>query len=314
MITLKDLAAILQDQIADEMDDAPLTLTFPLGDGPYARTERYVFDISTDTADYKPPVREGNTVTKYIQGVLLESGSEIEQTSTGSFNGAFSAQLEVLCPVVEGDELGIVNERLVDVVRQILTNVFVKNSVTTETSGGKSYTIGTFYSMVNSGMRQIVPEVGDSFTFSVALTFFVIQNGISSRDIKIYVEGTEVNYTTLGIRRDAVTDQNVASNTEDGATTANIDSSALVIQLTAPATNDTFTIDVMETTVLGTFALKAFEVWVEFPYMKTFPPPYVKPDGRVEFMMYITSATVNAQGTKNASIEATLTQAMNLAQ
>lgn len=313
MITLKDLAAILQEQIADEMDGAPLTFT--LSDGPYARTERYVFDISTDTADYKPPVREGNTVTKYIQGVLLESGSEIEQTSTGSFNGAFSAQLEVLCPVVEGEDIGgVANDRLVDTVREILTNVFVKNSVTTEISGGNKYTIGTFYSMVNSGMRQIVPQVGDSFTFSVALTFFVIQNGISSRDIKIYVEGTEVNYITLGIRRDAVTDQNVASDTKDGATTANVDSSALVIQLTAPATNDTFTIDVMETTVLGTYAAKAFRVWVKFPYMSTFPPPYLKENGRVEFDMYITSATVNAQGTKNASIEATLTQAMNLAQ
>lgn len=304
MITLKNLASILQDQIKDEMDGAPLTFT--LGDGPYARTERYVFDISTDTADYKPPVREGNTVTKYIQGVLLESGSEIEQTSTGSFNGAFSAQLEVLCPVVEGDELGIVNERLVDVVRQILTNVFVNNAVKKQTDkDGNTYTVGTFYSMVNSGMRQIVPEVGDSFTFSVALTFFVIQNGISSKDIKIYVDGEEIDYITLGIRRDAVTDQNVASNTLDGSTTANVDSSALVIQLTAPATNNNFTRNVMALTIDGRESAKTKTVGIYYPYME---------NGPHEIAMNLTSACINAQGTKNASIEATLTQAMNLTQ
>ncbi len=301
MITLKDLAAILQEQIADEMEGAPLTFT--LGDGPYARTERYVFDISTDTADYKPPVREGNTVTKYIQGVLLESGSEIEQTSTGSFNGAFSAQLEVLCPVVEGDELGIVNERLVDVVRQILTNVFVNNAVKKQTDkDGNTYTVGTFYSMVNSGMRQIVPEVGDSFTFSVALTFFVIQNGISSKDIKILYNGTEIDYITLGIRRDAVTDQNVSSTTTDGATTANVDSSALVIQLTAPLTTGAFSAIVMDATLSGTQTAAPLPIMVQYP------------DKNQTFDMYITSATVNAQGTKNASIEATLTQAMYLPQ
>ncbi len=301
MITLKDLAAILQEQIADEMEGEPLKFT--LGDGPYARTERYVFDISTDTADYKPPVRDGNTVTKYIQGVLLESGSEIEQTSTGSFNGAFSAQLEVLCPVVEGDDLGIVNERLVDVVRQILTNVFVNNAVDSqEDADGNTYTVGTFYSMVNSGMRQIVPEVGDSFTFSVALTFFVIQNGISSKNIKILYNGAEIDYITLGIRRDAVTDQNVASNTTDGATTANVDSSALVIQLTAPLTTGAFSALVMQATLSGTETATPLSITVQYP------------DNSQAFNMYITSAAVNAQGTKNASIEATLTQAMNLTQ
>lgn len=304
MITLKDLAKILQDQIAYEMEGAPLTFT--LGDGPYARTERYVFDISTDTADYKPPVREGNTVTKYIQGVLLESGSEIEQTSTGSFNGAFSAQLEVLCPVVEGDELGIVNERLVDVVRQILTNVFVNNAVESqEDADGNTYTVGTFYSMVNSGMRQIVPEVGDSFTFSVALTFFVIQNGISSKDIKIYIDGEQINYMTLGIRRDVVTDQNVASTTPDGATTANVDSSVLVIQLTAPATEGDFTQSVLVLTIDGIESARKHTVGIHYPYMKEEPP--------FEMQMYL-SASLNAQGTKNASIEATLTQAMDLTQ
>jgi hypothetical protein len=314
MITLKDLAAILQEQIADEMEGAPLTLTFPLGDGPYARTERYVFDISTDTADYKPPVREGNTVTKYIQGVLLESGSEIEQTSTGSFNGAFSAQLEVLCPVTDYDVAdaygALVNERLVDTVRQILTNVFVKNSVTEQTDAdGFKYTVGTLYSMVNSGMRQIVPQVGDSFTFSVNLTFFVIQNGISSKSIKIIVEEDEVDYITLGIRRDSVTDQNVASNTADGATTANVDSSALVIQLTAPATKNppggpvSFSQRVMWATLDGIKSSQIVSVTIQYPgdLTKTLP-------------MYITSACINAQGTKNASIEATLTQAMNLEQ
>ncbi len=310
MITLKDLAAILQGQIDKEMGVDSLTergaLTFTLGEGQYARTERYEFVISTDTTDYKPPERDGNTVTKYIQGVLLESGSEIEQTATGSFNGAFSAQLEVLCPVVEGDELGIVNERLVDAVRQILTNVFVQNSVEVQTDAdGKEYTVGTLYSMVNSGMRQIVPQVGDSFTFSVALTFFVIQNGISSKDIKIYVEGDEVNYTTLGIRRDAVTDQNVSSDTGDGATTSNVDSSALVIQLTAPATeNDALTKKVMLATLDGRVTAEKLTVGVYYPYMGEYEPLFLD--------MYLTSATVNAQGTKNASIEATLTQAMYL--
>ncbi len=310
MITLKDLAAILQDQIADEMGgDA---LTFQLGAGQYARTERYEFVISTDTADYKPPVRNGNTVTKYIQGVLLESGSEIEQTSTGAFNGAFSAQLEVLCPVVEGDDLGDANERLVDAVRQILTNVFVQNSVTVQTDvDGNKYTVGTLYSMVNSGMRQIVPQVGDSFTFSVALTFFVIQNGMSSKNIKLYVydkedKAKEISYMTLGIRRDAVTDQNVSSDTVDGATTANVDSSALVIQLTAPATdNDELTKRVMLSTLSGQNIAVMLKVGLHYPY---FTEGTILP-----FDMYITSAVVNAQGTKNASIEATLTQAMNLA-
>ena len=161
--------------------------------------------------------------------------------------------------------------------------------------------------MVNSGMRQIVPQVGDSFTFSVALTFFVIQNGISSEYIKIYVGGTEVNYTTLGIRRDAVTDQNVASDTDDGATTANIDSSALVIQLTAPATTDALTEKVLGITLDAEEGATSVVVRISYKISDTLTKER-------QFNMYITSATVNAQGKKNASIEATLTQAMNLAQ
>jgi hypothetical protein len=182
--------------------------------------------------------------------------------------------------------------------------VFVNNAVgSQEDADGNTYTVGTFYSMVNSGMRQIVPEVGDSFTFSVALTFFVIQNGISSKDIKILYNDAEIDYITLGIRRDAVTDQNVASNTTDGATTANVDSSALVIQLTAPLTTGAFSALVMQATLSGTQTATPLSITVQYP-----------DDNSQAFDMYITSATVNAQGTKNASIEATLTQAMDLTQ
>ena len=302
MITLKDLAAILQDQIEEEIERAPITFT--LGEGSYARTERYEFHIDTDTGDYMPPTRDGNTVTKYIQGVLLESGSEIEQTATGKFNGTFSAQLEVLCPIIEGDELGLANKRLVDTVREVLTNIFVNNSVKTQSDeAGNSYTVGTFYSMVNSGMRQIVPQVGDSFTFSVALTFFVVQNGVSSKNIVFEVDDEKIGYITLGMRRDAVTDQNVSSNTSDGATTSNVDSSALVIQLTAPALDDKFTKTIMGITLDGRKSAEAHRVVLRYPYMEDEPQ---------EMQMYITSATVNAQGTKNASLEATFSQAMDL--
>ena len=203
MVKLTDLAQHIEDGLREE---AVEQLTTANG--------KYEFRIVTDTTDYKKADRFGNEVTYYIHGLVVQTGSNIE-----SMNGedemhssaSISGRLELLVPVLDGtDDEG--NKLLVSSVREILDGYFSKNGVTVE----EGYTIGYRYTIAASGIRDVVPPVGDCFIFIVTIDWYILANGINSTQIKAYItlDGKEelIPYRTFGIMRQAVQDTFTASD------------------------------------------------------------------------------------------------------
>ncbi len=314
MITLENLSSILQEGLANALEADPIV--FKYGQGQSERTEQYQIAVDYDTAEYIPSVREGNTVTHYIQGLLLERGSTIEVTNTQSFNGTISAEMQILVPVLE-DKLD--NLTLVEKFRDILTNYLAVNKI----QNVDGYSVATMYNLATSGLRQQIQQIGDAFTFIVQMDFYIIQGGVNSSGIKMYFNGgpengKQVDYIAFGMRRVATQENNVEGNPRamigsfPPTSKTLTDSTALVIRVTAPLLYNgsvaEFGINALTALRIGGTDIGPYAVYIEFDLGKDI-------DGNrmitgSYYNMVFSDVALNAEGTKNASVEVTLTEEM----
>jgi hypothetical protein len=259
----------------------------------------YKFFIVADTADYKHAEREGNTVTSYINGNLILTGSNVESTQAGNLNATIETRLDLLVPVFDGsDEDG--NKQLVENVRKILDDYFSTNGDGEE----DGYYYGWQYNIAVSGARANLPAIGDSFLFSVDITWYFIQNGVSSKSIvlKMKHNGTYpvVDYLTFGISRSSTQESDTPADTDNGAA-GNVDlASVMSIHFTMPLLRDAYVSEFVGY-ALGMVGIgKAQE-------MKITIPPATTPQ---TFNMYISDVKINAEGATNASLSVTMTEVL----
>jgi hypothetical protein len=289
MVKLTDLAKRIEDGLREEAGDALNT-----ADG------KYEFRIVTDTTDYQKASRFGNEVTHYIHGLVVQTGSNIESMNGDEMHSSasISGRLELLVPVLDGsDDDG--NKQLVTTVRSILDSYFSKNGVTVE----EEYTIGYSYSVAASGIRDIVPPVGDCFVFIVTLDWYILANGINSTHIKASIKIGDVYevipYRTFGMMRQAVQDTFTPS---DGSVGKNVTVSSV------------FTINFGLETMYGsigevindylmTGVSPVYDIKIEVPYS-------VNKSKIVYYRMRFNDASLNAQIPLNASSTFKMTEVL----
>ncbi len=289
MVKLTDLAQGIEIGLQEEAGDALNT-----ADG------KYEFRIVTDTTDYKKASRHGNEVTHYIHGLVVQTGSNIESMNGDEMHSSatISGRLELLVPVLDGsDDEG--NKRLVTTVRQILDNYFSKNGVTVE----EEYTIGYKYSVAASGVRDIVPPVGDCFVFIVTLDWYILANGINSTQIKVSIkidgEWEDIPYRTFGMMRQAVQDTFTPS---DGYVGKNVTlSSVLTINFGLETMYGSIGKIINDYLLSGD--TKVYDVEISIPVNKSGGMSKV-------FKMHFNDATLNAQIPLNASSTFKMTEVL----
>lgn len=173
--------------------------------------DRYRFRIRTDAANYAKAERNGNTVTRYINGMLNIVESNLETTNGGKINATVSMILELAVPVVDDqDENG--NLELVKTVRDLLNAHFSSNTFGSVVgTSGEAYNYGSQYSIPTCGERGVHPLLGDGVLFVVTLDYYFIESGINSRSIQLYIDGNRVEYELFGMRRTASTEPYVGA-------------------------------------------------------------------------------------------------------
>ena len=196
---------------------------------------KYLFRIILDTANYKKPSRMANEVVYYIHGILNQTGSLIENTSTGNQNGTLATRLDLAVPIRNKEDVDG-NLELASTVREILDTFFSQStSGTMEDSNNNSYTFGMEYSFAASGERRQLPLIGDCFTYTVYINYYFTQSGINSKSFQISIDGTQIPFTKFGIRRDSTMEGNVPSGSTSGGAQNVIAATVLSINFDMPA-------------------------------------------------------------------------------
>ena len=257
MITNQQLAELLQYKLNGE---------YSATDGEYANLHKYELDTFTPNVRYEFKIfaNDGeyaeaenrdalvtsdvtNTVTQYINGVFkTPGGNTAEGASAETLNTAVEAQIELLIPNCD-DEKEITTQdgqtyrvRLQDVISMLVQDVLsLPSSDTREDKDGISYFIGGRYSHASVGEKRHRTQVGLSVVLSLFMTFAIVAMGISSREIKLLINGQEVYFNRISISRASTQENNVQATPGTngaiyGVSKARTTSTQLVIGFSAP--------------------------------------------------------------------------------
>lgn len=214
MIKFSVLAKRLEDKIAE--------INSTLGTG-------LNFNIVSDTGEYKKPDRVGNTVTEYINCLLSLTSSDISNLTDGTVVATQTARLDMIVrmPDLAADEN--YNEQeletvamKIDKVRAVLSTLTQSSEFITvnEVPGDATspeYSVSIIYQNAVSGERNIVANVGDSYTLSVYIYYILIQGGINTRSLVFNLDGTILPYQAVSVIKSKTYDSNVFSNSIDGS-------------------------------------------------------------------------------------------------
>lgn len=207
-------------------------------------TEGKKFEIFSDTGDYFKAVRAGNTVTEYINGLAQVVQSSITPTQ-GLVVATQQVRLEFAFPVEEyniplgTDETVTVKtvEEITEEVRDIYEEAFQTAYTEVLTDGGKTFAVTVMTYPMSTGERNQRQIIGDSMTLVAYLDFSLVENGLSSFNCPIKLDGVELPYTSLAIDRTPAAEANAYSNS-DGVAKTRVLSTALSVQVLLPAVDN----------------------------------------------------------------------------
>lgn len=131
-------------------------------------------------------------------------------------------------------------------MREFLNNTLVNSIYEQMTDeSGKHFAVTTIYQLVSSGMREQVQELGDSYYFNVSITYMFVQNGLNTQDVKHYLDGERVPFSSVTVYKTPTTDGNVYAG--DTLMTKNLSSQATFsVAYEIPALNNNFTESLFE--------------------------------------------------------------------
>lgn len=250
MITTKELARIIQERLNGELVNGEYANITKYGLDKFHANLRYEFCVEANNAEYKKAERRGavvsstptNMITQYIMGVLQPtSGAEIEGNSADTYNTTVSAMIDLLIP--DCDDMTDINGytlRFQDAVSALIAGELGAPSneyITGE--DGIVYYVATRYTRAVPGTKDFRAQVGLSLSLMLDVSFSIIATGISSRDITLSIDGEDVYFTTLGIARRSVQENNVnayasAPTAEYGTSKTRTTASQLFLSFDAP--------------------------------------------------------------------------------
>lgn len=198
MITLSQLA----NKLNTELNALGLNIPFS--------KNNFQFKIYAETSNYKAPSRIANSVTTYLQGVLSEVSSDIENTSSGKVYGVYNTRLTLIIPIldVNPDEDLTYTLELLNSVRNVLDEWSAKNELF---KIGK-YAISTEPFAFETGVRAQRAGFGDSITLNGSKTFLVVEDGFNTKDVKFTIDNNPISFQNYQCYRTAIMESGVQSN------------------------------------------------------------------------------------------------------
>ena len=252
MITLTQMAQKLQSEIGALFNEAAKGRAdiFP-ENGKYSA---YELTVTADTSDFKPAARNGNKAVWYIQGLLTQIGSTIEGIQDGSRTAGVDCRLDFVVRCMPGVDIDG-GKFMVPFFRSVLDDYFSTNQqgimYEGTTAGEKpegtttaAWVFGTNYQMSQSGVREMIPGLGDTFSFTVILNWYFAEGGLNSQGIVLKIDGERIYFTHIGISRNTTDEKALPAGSAAFGTVSVVESNSLAIGFDAPAF--TAVVDVIE--------------------------------------------------------------------
>lgn len=158
----------------------------------------FVFNLFSETGDYKAPERDRNSVKQYINGILSVSSSEVIPTN-GINVSTLVTKIEFIVPV--NDEYTDSAPILFTEVRNVIAAYFEKTNVVNLNDDNTDYVVGMYAELPTTGEVNIRNGIGESINYTVTVYFSFVENGESSMDYEFYLNGTKIPYTSANISR-----------------------------------------------------------------------------------------------------------------
>lgn len=161
------------------------------------------FAMLPDTGKYTPAQRTDNGVTHFIDINAQCLDSDIDTPKGGIASADIALSLDLRVPILNGiDANG--NELIVQQVRNVLDSYFAANkSGTMIGRDGMTYVYGASYGFSVTGVRELIPGIGDSLGFHISAEFSLLQNGAASELFSLRIDGYEIPYALFGMARTA---------------------------------------------------------------------------------------------------------------
>lgn len=167
--------------------------------------------LFSDYGSFESATRDGNTIKTPICGVYRMNPMTVTPLQ-GLLLASATANVDI---AAEADSVAYVRA-LIDSVAASCNG----ETVTMEDSDGKSYIVTCSYSTAYVGTERTAPNnTGKMIPVSMTVYYSIIQNGVSSNDVKLTFDGEPIYFTEFSVSHQRVADSYA---TEEGTTKAAI--------------------------------------------------------------------------------------------
>lgn len=156
-------------------------------------------NLYTDIGEFNAAYRErGNRLEFPVCGIY-RPGNMVLTPIKGLVLASMTADVELV-----GEEYNVAELRQkIDGLAQTQSG----QTFTIEGDGGKTYMVTVLYSSAYVGVKRDAPDnTGDVYPVRMTISYTIIQNGVSSNDVKFLIDGQEVYFTQWSVTRQRVTD------------------------------------------------------------------------------------------------------------
>lgn len=161
-----------------------------------------VFRLYTNDGEFKKAFRDGNDITEYINGICRVSNSSLTPLKslsilTMSVEVEFCVRVDNLEKDANGNYIEVLNI-------QALCENFVNSQngqTITLTEEDKTYVLAVNTEMPIVGVERLVTPLGKCLPITLQIFYTMVENGVNSSNVSLYIGGEEVPYTDLTIDR-----------------------------------------------------------------------------------------------------------------
>lgn len=201
MLDLEEIAKVIEAGLNVEIGD-----------------KNIVFKIWTNAGERSKPIRNGNEVTYFIDGLLRPTGSE--NLGTIIDMGSWALTLEFLVPIppprTQAAQPANVLQRITEdqyrfferVASAIDAYFAIAERINVTSEEGVSYSVGIRAGFSIPGTIDLYPSVGEASPITAYITLGYVQSGVNSRDATVALDTPDNILPTLSAE---ISRQNVLS-------------------------------------------------------------------------------------------------------
>ena len=265
------------------------------------------FILHTHTGKFVRAVKASvNEIDRKINGLVTLTSSDVETVQTGIDVASMTLKIDfvIRCKddeddvydiTVNGEQGDLLESGNVSYVNQVYNalNDFASKQYTglLQAEGNGNYAIACSFDLVNDGVRDKRPTIGDSFTFTLFAYYNIVENGENSKNIEYFLDGYVIPYTSAKIGRQPIAESDVYSgeNVAKATSTATL----MYCSLTAPSFYGKFA-DYVRDFVLGV----SNDVHI-LTYRCATPSPMGYEDYFKSFFVVFGDSSLSAEGVAN---------------